>query len=74
MGYKYFGLGFYGECFAGKDTSIFNQVMQDFNQGAMSCINGNYWACESSSVKPCIGGNDVEYIYMVVSDDEEGEE
>ena len=48
--------------------------MQDFNQGAMSCINGNYWACESSSVKPCIGGNDVEYIYIVVSDDEEGEE
>ena len=51
--------------------NLFNQVMQDFSQGSMGCINGKYWACESSSVKPCIGGGNTEYIYEVVSEEEE---
>ncbi|XP_066922200.1 uncharacterized protein [Clytia hemisphaerica] len=74
MGYKYFALGFYGECWAGKDMKEFVKVMNDFSQGSMKCINGNYWACDNMTTSPCTGGANTEYIYLVVGDDEEGEE
>lgn len=73
--YKYFAIGFYGECWAGYDSKLFKSAIWDHTQGSIKCINGNYWACAPFDNEECAGGANEEFVYQLESDDEEeGEE
>ena len=78
INYKYFAIGFYGECWAGYDETLYNNLLGDFTQGAITCINGEYWSCENQGIDECTGGAHAEYVYKLISDEEgcgeEGEE
>jgi len=54
--------------------TLYKKMTQDFSQGSMGCIDGEYWACEQFSYEPCIGGSNTEYLYMVFDEEEGGEE
>ena len=58
-GYKVFGLGFYGECWAGMEKT--------FNQSpiSMDCVQYLQESCNDADDKEvCIGKADVEFVYM----------
>lgn len=48
--------------------------MSDYSQDAMTCIDGEYWACMNEDIGECTGGAHTEYVYKLVSDEEEGGE
>lgn len=48
--------------------------MMDVNQGAMTCIDGEFWACMNHVIEECTGGAHTEYVYQLITDDEEEEE
>jgi len=68
--YAFFAIGFYGECFAGKErvqiiTSLTTQPL------SAQCIKGDFQKCESSSgagSHECVGSASHEYIYSIQED------
>ena len=63
-GYKVFALGFYGECFAGKDEKLFEDMLLDQSASSTGCIKHDYGACDDSN-KTCIGGANAEFAYKM---------
>ncbi|XP_066931095.1 properdin-like isoform X1 [Clytia hemisphaerica] len=64
-GYVAFALGFYGECFAGKDQKALDDLLIDPAQSSSACINKNYGKCQVG--ENCIGEANAEYIYTFAS-------
>ena len=68
--YAYFAIGFYGECFAGKDRlKIFTALSQSSKND--QCIKGDFNKCESDSEAgkhECVGTASHEYIYSIKED------
>jgi len=65
QGYKYFGIGFYGECFAGKNVGLAGVLAK--TPISDLCIRGDYTACEKveDGSHECVGGANAEYIYTI---------
>jgi len=68
--YAFFAIGFYGECFAGKDrTRIVTSLAQSTQSS--QCIKGDFQKCEASSgagSHECVGSASHEYIYSIQED------
>ncbi len=56
-GFKYFGLQYYGECWAGNNA--------DFSKHGVSknCVNGLYQECSVAEDKACSGKGGANYMY-----------
>jgi len=65
--YKYFAIGFFGECVAGKDTKVleamFKSVGDDHSAG---CQNGQWGACDKNHHDECGGMADFDFFYEIV--------
>lgn len=66
-GFSYFAIGFYGECWAGKDTTaVANHILNPGVHDSSECVGGDYGICDHSSSEPCAGVEDNEYIYEII--------
>jgi len=66
--YKYFSLGFYGECKAAENTQALEEKINDPGiHASTSCVSGqDFDTCDSKSQKECAGVEDNEFVYEVV--------
>jgi len=64
-GYRFFSLGFYGECFAGKDDQKYANLLNSTDKYADNCVNGNSEICDDRSQYECVGKANAEYIYYL---------
>jgi len=66
--YKYFGIGFYGECVAGKDQKAMEKMFTARDEGKESqgCVNGKWGACIKSHKTECAGKEDFDFFYEIV--------
>lgn len=58
-GYEIFAVGYYGECFGGKDLSKFNPGSNTAND----CINGQYQKCSMLDESDCSGVEWSEFVF-----------
>ena len=66
--YLYFAIGFYGECFAGKDSTSIRVSLASAQQVSSQCIRGDFKECESATSAgkhECVGSASHEYIYSI---------
>ena len=67
--YKVFALGYYGECWAGKDETLFDNMLKDSSNGATDCIDHIYGKCHTKdhndNNNTCVGGSGAEYAYKL---------
>jgi len=61
-GYSYFGIQFWGECWAGENPN----VAYDSDGQSDSCIGQDFLPCDGSPSN-CVGVEDVNYVYGVTS-------
>jgi len=64
-GYKFFAIGFYGECFAGRDEQQYNTLTASTNRYSGDCVNGEYEICDTSTPYECTGMAHSEYVYLL---------
>jgi len=64
--YKYFALGFYGECVAGKDNAAIEKLLAENTKSDHGCVNGEYSKCDKTHEKECIGIADYDFIYEII--------
>jgi len=60
-GYMFFSISFYGECFAGRDTTKLNRL----KGSASNCVNGKYEACDNKTADECTGTQYAQYLYQL---------
>jgi len=66
-GYSYFSIGFYGDCYAGKDKeALEKKIILPGAHASNECVNGDYGDCEMDDKKECVGIEDNEYIYEIL--------
>ncbi|XP_057292942.1 uncharacterized protein LOC130621632 [Hydractinia symbiolongicarpus] len=63
--YRFFAIGFYGECFAGHDSSMFEQMLKTGLLASQDCVDGEYAPCDQFSPMECSGKGHSEYIYKL---------
>lgn len=63
--YKYFAIGFHGECVSGKNTLGLEKMFKD-DASTDGCINGEMESCDSKSNNECTGAEDYDYFYEIV--------
>ena len=66
--YKFFGLGFYAECFAGKDVAKYRALMNDPYGESNQCINNEYMLCDPLYDSECVGEANADFVYEIVPD------
>lgn len=57
-GYKYYGLQYYGECWAGGSDAVYNR-----DGASLDCVDGNYLPCAAPKDVACTGKAETNYIY-----------
>lgn len=63
---KFFGIGFYGECFGGNNMIEFANLKS--SKAANKCVSGSYSVCEGTDGDhECAGQANAEYIYILDS-------
>lgn len=77
MQYTYFGIGFYGECFAGKDMVGLANMLQS-SKASEKCVKGDFKKCsnEEEGDHECVGAAHAEYIYTIqekAGDEQQGD-
>jgi len=65
--YNFFAIGFYGECYAGRDLLGLERIMKFGLYASSDCVNGEYASCDIDSREECAGKAKVEYIYIMDS-------
>lgn len=63
--YKYFGIGFMGECVAGKDEKGLEAMFKARSDGE-GCINGLMETCKKGNHLECVGNMDFDFFYQIV--------
>lgn len=62
--YKFFAIGYYGECYAGNDMNKFEAALKDPSLKAADCVGGGeFYACTEGH--ECSGIDNSEYIYRI---------
>lgn len=64
--YKYFAIGFNGECVAGKDHEELEEMFRIKKEDKSGCINGNWEACDKNHHAECTGNADYDFFYQVL--------
>ncbi|XP_065068403.1 coadhesin-like [Rhopilema esculentum] len=64
MGYTYFGLQFYGECWSGNSNSS-SKLESIFKFRSDECIEGSFAKCDTESKRECIGKSHANFIYKL---------
>ena len=67
MKYAYFGIRFYGECYGGNIATI------DDRHRSNNCFSNTYGECNDTDVSECGGKGGTDYIYKLISDQENSE-
>lgn len=64
--YKYFSIGFYGECWAGNNMQLFDSVVDSVEQRTTKCVTGSSLSpCNDADDKGCAGVAFTEYLYLL---------
>ena len=65
--YKYFGIGFFGECVAGENEASLKEMFSARESGdAEGCVDGNYETCDVKHEAECTGAEDFDFFYEIV--------
>lgn len=73
-GYKYYAIGYYGECDGGKDEDVFEAYASSPASLADVCLSNNYMDCIKEEPGECTGVSDTVYAYVVPHDEGSGGE
>jgi len=64
--YKYFAIGFNGECVAGKDHEELEEMFRVSSEDKSGCINGDWEQCDKNHHTECVGNVDFDFFYEVL--------
>jgi len=65
--YKYFGIGFLGECVAGDDRKSLEAMFKERKiEGGGGCVNGQWEKCDVKHHAECAGDADFDFFYEIV--------
>jgi len=66
MGYTYFSIRFWGQCFVGKDYSNVQKLIDDpKTHRSPNCANPQYQSCNDNHAHECIAWENADYIYSI---------
>ena len=68
-GHKYFSIRYFGECYAGSDTTSMLSAVDDITTHSDKCVTGDgkYTAnCTSLFTETCVGVESVHFVYWIV--------
>jgi len=64
-GYQFFSIGFYGECFAGRDLTSYKALLSSTGEYSSNCVNGKYELCSNITPNECAGKQHSQYVYLL---------
>lgn len=68
--YKYFAIGFHGECVSGNDDKGLESIFESQTEGKEQkegCINGEWETCDKNHHAECAGVGDYDFFYEVLN-------
>jgi len=67
--FSYFGIGFYGECWAGSNIKALKEkILTPGGHASSTCIGGDFLVCNDKNKHECAGIEDNEYVYLITQD------
>jgi len=67
--FTYFGIGFYGECWAGSNLQgVKDKLMNPISHASSTCVGGDFSRCNDKNRHECAGIENNEYIYLITED------
>jgi len=63
-GFTFFSIRFWAECWAGKDTSAMEDIL-NHGEDKKTCVAGDFKPCVDNNDNDCVGTDEVGYVYYV---------
>lgn len=71
-GYKYYAIGFYGECDGGKDEGVFDEYTSSARSLTELCFSNDFMDCIKEESGECTGAENTVYAYKLSQEEGSG--